>query len=162
MAVKVGISGFGRIGRLVFRVMAQYPEKFDVVAINDLFDADMLAYMLRYDSTQGRFHGKVVAKQGAFVVNKATEDAMGLDRQRLLGTDFSSYFTEPHKAAEGLRTLVGNTAGVIRQQTGAPSAAALRALLLARSWLWRIEASPARLTSPKVWLKLPPKAVMPS
>ena len=69
MAVKVGINGFGRIGRLVFRCMAEKPERFDVVAINDLFDADMLAYMLRYDSTQGRFRGKVVAKQGAIVVN---------------------------------------------------------------------------------------------
>ena len=69
MAIKVGINGFGRIGRLVFRVMAEKPEKFDVVAINDLFDADMLAYMLKYDSTQGRFPGKVVAKQAAIIVN---------------------------------------------------------------------------------------------
>jgi glyceraldehyde 3-phosphate dehydrogenase len=69
MAVKVGINGFGRIGRLVFRVMAEKPEKFDVVAINDMFDADMLGYMLRYDSSQGRFPGKVVVKQGALVVN---------------------------------------------------------------------------------------------
>ena len=66
---KVAINGFGRIGRLVFRVMAEKPEKFDVVAINDMFDADMLAYMLRYDSTQGRFPGKVVAKQGLIIVN---------------------------------------------------------------------------------------------
>ena len=66
---KVAINGFGRIGRLVFRVMAEKPETFDVVAINDMFDADMLAYMLRYDSSQGRFPGKVVAKQGAIVVN---------------------------------------------------------------------------------------------
>ena len=69
MAIKVGINGFGRIGRLVFRVMAAKPEKFDIVAINDMFDADMLGYMLKYDSTQGRFDGKVVAKQGALVVN---------------------------------------------------------------------------------------------
>ena len=69
MAVKVGINGFGRIGRLVFRVMSEKPEKFDVVAINDMFDADMLGYMLKYDSTQGRFPGKVVAKQGLLVVN---------------------------------------------------------------------------------------------
>jgi glyceraldehyde 3-phosphate dehydrogenase len=69
MAIKVAINGFGRIGRLVFRVMAEKPEKFDIVAINDLFDSDMLSYMLRYDSTQGRFPGKVVAKQGAIVVN---------------------------------------------------------------------------------------------
>jgi len=69
MAVKIGINGFGRIGRLVCRAMAAKPETFEVMAINDLFDADMLAYMLRYDSTQGRFPGKVVAKQKAIVVN---------------------------------------------------------------------------------------------
>ena len=69
MAVKVGINGFGRIGRLAFRAMAEEPERFDIVAINDLTDADMLAYLLKYDSTQGRFPGKVVAKQNALVVN---------------------------------------------------------------------------------------------
>ena len=69
MAIKVGINGFGRIGRLVFRALAEQPEKFDVQAINDLSSADMLAYLLRYDSTQGRFPGKVVAKQDALVVN---------------------------------------------------------------------------------------------
>ena len=69
MAIKVGINGFGRIGRLAFRAMAEEPERFDVVAVNDLSDADTLAYLLRYDSTQGRFPGKVVGKQGALVVN---------------------------------------------------------------------------------------------
>jgi len=69
MAIKVGINGFGRIGRLTFRKLAESPDTFDVVAINDLFDADMLAYMLKYDSTQGKFPGKIVAKQGAIVVN---------------------------------------------------------------------------------------------
>ncbi len=69
MAIKVAINGFGRIGRLVFRAMAEQPEQFDVVAINDMFDADTLSYVLKYDSTQGRFPGKVVAKQGAIVVN---------------------------------------------------------------------------------------------
>ncbi len=69
MPVKVGINGFGRIGRLVFRAMADEPERFDVVGINDLADADMLAYLLRYDSTQGRFPGKVIGKQEALVVN---------------------------------------------------------------------------------------------
>jgi len=69
MAVKVGINGFGRIGRLAFRAMAEEPERFDIVAVNDLSDADMLAYLLRYDSTQGRFPGKVVAKKDVLVVN---------------------------------------------------------------------------------------------
>lgn len=69
MAVKVAINGFGRIGRLVYRVMAGRTSEFDVVAINDMFDADMLAYMFKYDSTQGRFQGSVSAKPGAIVVN---------------------------------------------------------------------------------------------
>ena len=69
MAVKVGINGFGRIGRLVFRAMADEPDRFEVTAINDLADADMLAYLLKYDSTQGRFPGKVVAKQNSLIVN---------------------------------------------------------------------------------------------
>ena len=69
MATKVAINGFGRIGRLVLRVMAQKPEKFDIVAINDLFDADMLAYMFKYDSTQGKFPGEVKAKGSSIVIN---------------------------------------------------------------------------------------------
>ncbi|KKN72605.1 hypothetical protein LCGC14_0409360, partial [marine sediment metagenome] len=69
MAVTVGINGFGRIGRLAFRAMCEQPDRFDIVAINDLADADMLAYLLKYDSTQGPFPGKVVAKKGALVVN---------------------------------------------------------------------------------------------
>jgi glyceraldehyde 3-phosphate dehydrogenase len=69
MAAKVAINGFGRIGRLVFRAMCREPEKFDVLAINDMFDADMLGYMLKYDTTQGRFPGKIVVKQSALVVN---------------------------------------------------------------------------------------------
>lgn len=69
MAVKIGINGFGRIGRLVFRAMAEEPERFDVVAVNDLADADTLAYLLKYDSTQGKFPGKVVAKKDCLVVN---------------------------------------------------------------------------------------------
>ncbi len=69
MAVKVGINGFGRIGRLAFRAMCERPDVFDIVAINDLSDPDMLAYLLKYDSTQGGFPGKVVATQDALVVN---------------------------------------------------------------------------------------------
>jgi len=69
MAVKVGINGFGRIGRLAFRAMCEALDRFDIVAINDLSDADMLAYLLKYDSTQGPFPGKVVAKKDALVVN---------------------------------------------------------------------------------------------
>lgn len=69
MAIKVAINGFGRIGRLVLRVMAQKPKTFDVVAINDLFDADMLAYMFKYDSTQRKYKGEVKAKGAAIVID---------------------------------------------------------------------------------------------
>jgi len=69
MAVKIGINGFGRIGRLVFRAMAERPDEFEIVGINDLAGPDALAILLKYDSTQGKFPGKVVAKQDALVVN---------------------------------------------------------------------------------------------
>ena len=69
MAVRVGINGFGRIGRLVFRVMAAQPEKFEVVAINDLSDAKHLALLLKYDSVHGRFDGTVEVAEGGLLVN---------------------------------------------------------------------------------------------
>lgn len=66
--VKVGINGFGRIGRLVFRA-AQERDDIQIVGINDLIDADYMAYMLKYDSTHGRFNGDVSVKDGKLVVN---------------------------------------------------------------------------------------------
>ena len=72
MAVRVGINGFGRIGRLVFRVLASRPQEFEVVAINDLSDAKALAFLLKYDSVHGRFDGTVEAVEGNLVVNGKT------------------------------------------------------------------------------------------
>jgi glyceraldehyde 3-phosphate dehydrogenase len=69
MAVRVGINGFGRIGRLVFRAMAARPEEFEIVAINDLSDAKHLALLLKYDSVHGRFKGTVEPGERALVVN---------------------------------------------------------------------------------------------
>lgn len=66
--IKVGINGFGRIGRLVFRALVDQGllgKQFDVVAVNDLVPADNLAYLLKYDSTQGRFNGSVVSEKSA-------------------------------------------------------------------------------------------------
>ena len=66
MAVKVGINGFGRIGRLVFRALVEQGllgKALDVVALNDIVPADNLAYLLKYDSTQGRFNGAVASKK---------------------------------------------------------------------------------------------------
>jgi len=71
MAVKIGINGFGRIGRLVFRAANDIAE-IEVVGINDLIDVDYMAYMLKYDSTHGRFNGEVEVKDGNLVVNGKT------------------------------------------------------------------------------------------
>ncbi|MBK4783236.1 MAG: glyceraldehyde-3-phosphate dehydrogenase [Pantoea sp. Pent] len=68
MTIKAGINGFGRIGRIVFRA-AQQRSDIEIVAINDLLDADYMAYMLKYDSTHGRFDGTVEVKDGALIVN---------------------------------------------------------------------------------------------
>ena len=89
MAVRVGINGFGRIGRLVFRVMAEKPSEFEVVAINDLSDAKMLANLLKYDSVHGRFPGTVEAGEGSIIVNGKTipitteKDPAGLPWKKL-------------------------------------------------------------------------------
>ncbi len=63
MTIKVGINGFGRIGRIVFRA-AQKRSDIEIVGINDLLDAEYMAYMLKYDSTHGRFDGTVEVKDG--------------------------------------------------------------------------------------------------
>ena len=66
--IKIGINGFGRIGRFVFR-QAFVKGTIQVVAINDLIDVDYMAYMLKYDSTHGRFNGTVEVKDGKMIVN---------------------------------------------------------------------------------------------
>lgn len=66
--LKIGINGFGRIGRIAFRVAASRPE-IEIVGINDLLDVDHLAYLLKYDSVHGRFNGTVEVKDGNLVVN---------------------------------------------------------------------------------------------
>jgi glyceraldehyde 3-phosphate dehydrogenase len=66
--IKIGINGFGRIGRLVFRA-AQNFDNVQVVGINDLIDVEYMAYMLKYDSTHGRFNGDVEVKGGKLIVN---------------------------------------------------------------------------------------------
>ena len=68
MAVKVAINGFGRIGRLVFRAIAEQGmigKDVEVVAVGDIVPADNLAYLLKYDSTQGRFRGEVSSRKSA-------------------------------------------------------------------------------------------------
>lgn len=71
MSIKVGINGFGRIGRVVFRAAMNRPN-IEIVGINDLLDAEYMAYMLKFDSTHGRFEGTVEVQNGQLVVNGKT------------------------------------------------------------------------------------------
>ena len=68
MTIKVGINGFGRIGRMVFRAAVENFPDIEVVAINDLLEPDYLAYMLQHDSVHGRFHGSVVVEGNTLIV----------------------------------------------------------------------------------------------
>ena len=77
MAIKVGINGFGRIGRSVFRIISNRDD-MEVVAINDLFDNEQLAYLLKYDTVMGIFDKEVTAEK----------DAMTVDDQRVVMTEF--------------------------------------------------------------------------
>jgi glyceraldehyde 3-phosphate dehydrogenase len=85
MAVKVAINGFGRIGRLVFRALVEQGllgTKLDVVAVGDIVPADNLAYLLKYDSTQGRFNGSVSSKKSAD--DKPEDDVIVVDGKEIL------------------------------------------------------------------------------
>ncbi len=69
MAIKVGINGFGRIGRMVFRAAVQNFPNIEIVGINDLLEPDYLAYMLQYDSVHGRFKGTIAVEGNTLIVN---------------------------------------------------------------------------------------------
>lgn len=70
MAIKIGINGFGRIGRLVFRAAMAQPETYEIVGVNDPFiDLDYMVYMTKYDTIHGRFDGTVETKDGKLIVN---------------------------------------------------------------------------------------------
>src|SRR5579859_1728041 len=84
MAVKVAINGFGRIGRLVFRAMVEQGlvgKEVQVVAVGDIVPADNLAYLLKYDSTQGRFNGTVGSEKSA--ADKAEDDVLVVNGQKI-------------------------------------------------------------------------------
>ena len=66
--VKIGINGFGRIGRIAFRIASERPD-VEVVGINDLLDVEHLAYLLKYDSVHGKFKGSIEVNNGNLVVN---------------------------------------------------------------------------------------------
>ena len=91
---KIGINGFGRIGRLVFRALVEQGllgKEIDVVALNDLVPADNLAYLLKYDSTQGRFQGEVSSEKSSpelesddYAGGKRTQDSLSGSERRAL------------------------------------------------------------------------------
>ena len=92
MAIRVGINGFGRIGRLVFRIMCER-ENIDVVAINDLSDAAMLAHLLKYDSVHGRFKGEVKHTENSLIVNgKEVQILAERDPEKLPWKENEVYF----------------------------------------------------------------------
>src|SRR5438552_7631439 len=119
MAVKIAINGFGRIGRLVFRAMVEQGlvgKAVQVVAVGDIVPADNLAYLLKYDSTQGRFAGSVASEKSS--PSAAEDDTLVVNGQRIqclavkegpaalprkaLGVDYviesTGLFTEAEKA----------------------------------------------------------------
>src|SRR6187401_2385086 len=84
MAIRVAINGFGRIGRLVFRAIAEQGllgKELQVVAVGDIVPADNLAYLLKYDSTQGRFNGSVSSKKSG--ADKAEDDILVVNGQEI-------------------------------------------------------------------------------
>ncbi|MGB2629616.1 MAG: type I glyceraldehyde-3-phosphate dehydrogenase [Candidatus Omnitrophota bacterium] len=103
MAIRIGINGFGRIGRMVFRIMLERGN-FEIVAVNDLTDAKTLAHLLKYDSVHGRFKGTVEVKDSALVVNGKKIDVLAVKNPAEL----------PWKK-EGVQVVVEST-GVFREK----------------------------------------------
>lgn len=123
MTIKIGINGFGRIGRLAFRVMCNRKD-IQVVGINDLIDADYMAYMVKYDSSHGKFDGEVSSANGQLIVNGNTiritsERNPENLKWNELGVDFvleaTGLFTTMEKAGAHLK------AGAKRVTISAPS-----------------------------------------
>lgn len=111
MSTKIGINGFGRIGRIAFRIASQR-EDIEVVAINDLLDVDHLAYLLKYDSVHGKFKGDVDVQDGQLVVNgkkiritseKNPEELKWNDAGVDIVLDCTGIFTEQDSAGKHLK-----------------------------------------------------------
>lgn len=125
MGIKIGINGFGRIGRLVFRAALEHPETYDVVGINDPFiDLDYMVYMVKYDSIHGKFPGEVSTADGKLIVNGKktnfyTEKDPALIPWKDCGADYvvesTGVFTEQAKAAAHI------TAGAKKVVISAPA-----------------------------------------
>src|SRR5438477_8014346 len=109
MAVKVAINGFGRIGRLVFRAIAEQGllgKEVQVVAVGDIVPADNLAYLLKYDSTQGRFAGQVSSKKST--ADKPEDDVLVVNGQEMLVVSAKDPSNLPWKAL-GVEVVIEST-----------------------------------------------------
>jgi glyceraldehyde 3-phosphate dehydrogenase len=109
MAVKVAINGFGRIGRLVFRAIAEQGmigKDVEVVAVGDIVPADNLAYLLKYDSTQGRFQGEVGSKKSA--ADKAEDDILIVNGKEIKVVSAKTPAELPWKAL-GVEVVIEST-----------------------------------------------------
>src|SRR4030095_4774806 len=109
MAVKVAINGFGRIGRLVYRAIHEQGligKEIEVVAVGDIVPADNLAYLLKYDSTQGRFKGQVSSKKSA--ADKAEDDVLVVDGKDILVVSAKSPAELPWKQL-GVEVVIEST-----------------------------------------------------
>src|ERR1041384_7234578 len=109
MAVKVAINGFGRIGRLVFRAIAEQGllgKDVEVVAVGDIVPADNLAYLLKYDSTQGRFKGEVASKKST--ADKPEDDVLIVNGQEILVVSAKDPSNLPWKAL-GVELVIEST-----------------------------------------------------
>ena len=109
MAVKVAINGFGRIGRLVFRAMVEQGlvgKDIEVVAVGDIVPADNLAYLLKYDSTQGRFNGTVGSKKSS--ADKAEDDVLIVNGKDILVVSAKTPAELPWKAL-GVEVVIEST-----------------------------------------------------
>ena len=109
MATKVAINGFGRIGRLVFRALVEQGhlgKTFDVVAVGDIVPADNLAYLLKYDSTQGRFNGTVTSEKSS--PDKAEDDVLVVNGKKILVVSAKSPAELPWKAL-GVEVVIEST-----------------------------------------------------
>ena len=119
MATRIGINGFGRIGRQVLRAtLERHSDYLNVVAINDLADDKTNAHLLKYDSNYGRYPGEVIAKDGAIIVNGSEIKSLSeRDPSKIpwgsLGVDIviesTGIFTDAEKAS-------GHLEGVIRRR----------------------------------------------
>src|SRR2546422_4291551 len=109
MAVKVAINGFGRIGRLVFRAIAEQGllgKELQVVAVGDIVPADNLAYLVKYDSTQGRFKGEVSSKKSA--ADKLENDILVVNGKEIKVVSAKSPAELPWKAL-GVQLVIEST-----------------------------------------------------